>query len=247
LLYAQVSEGFRLGRGQARLPLGCDVNNDGLLDHTEGVITDKIDADTTENFELGGKFTLLDNRLTLNAAIFRIDWTNLPVRIINTTEACLNNIAIENNLGEARSEGVELEGSFAVTADLLVNFSAAYMDAELTETRAPFEVGDALPYAPKSSASLGVQYDFELADSPSFVRADMSYVGEYENGPQQNNYPTSGDYTKVNIRAGMNLNESWSLGLYVNNLLDEDATTIDEFVDFRVTPRKLGFEARYNF
>ena len=227
----------------------CDVNNDGMLDHTEGDLTDRVDADTTENFELGGKFTLLDNRLTLNTAIFRIDWSNLPVTIANTTDACPGATAIINNLGEAKSEGVELEGSFAVTADLLVNFSAAYMDTELTESRpaAPAEVGESLPFAPQSSASLGVQYDFELADSPSFVRADMSYVGEYENGFQSDNYPTSGDYTKVNVRAGMSLNESWSLGFYVNNLLGEDATTIDERTDLRVTPRKLGFEASYNF
>jgi outer membrane receptor protein involved in Fe transport len=64
---------------------------------------------------------------------------------------------------------------------------------------------------------------------------------------KSNNFPTSGDYTKINLRAGMSLNESWSLGFYVNNLLGEDATTIDSGVQLRVTPRKLGFEASYNF
>ena len=76
----------------------------------------------------------------------------------------------------------------------------------------------------------------------------MSYVGEYENGFRASGYLTSGDYTKVNVRAGMSLNESWTLGFYVNNLLGEDATTSDERRrGSRVTPRKLGFEASYNF
>ena len=138
---------------------------------------------------------------------------------------------------------------FAVTAGLLVNFSAAYMDTEVTKSRpgAPAQEGESLIYAPQTSASLGVQYDFELADSPSFVRADVSYVGEYGNGFKSDNFPTSGDYTKVNLRAGMSRNESWTLGFYVNNLLGEDATTIDEFVDLRVAPRKTGVEVNYRF
>ena len=84
LIYLQWSEGFRLGQGQSAPPPSCDTDNNGKLDFTEGDITNRVEADTTENFELGGKFTLLDNRLTLNTALFRIDWSNLPVSITNT-------------------------------------------------------------------------------------------------------------------------------------------------------------------
>ena len=44
------------------------------LDFSDADLIDQIDPDTTENIEIGAKFTLLDNRLTLNTAVFHIDW-----------------------------------------------------------------------------------------------------------------------------------------------------------------------------
>ena len=130
LVYGQWSEGFRLGRGQSVPPRDlCDTDNNGLLDFTGGRLIDELDPDTTENIELGAKFTLLDRRLTINSAVYRIDWEGLPARIDDTSDLCPRGI-VQNNVGEARSEGAELGSELpSFNTNLQFNAWVAYNDA----------------------------------------------------------------------------------------------------------------------
>ena len=85
LVYTSWSEGFRLGFGVSEVPpttaAFCDIDNDGFYDGSNGVSVGprSIDSDYVENFELGGKFSLLDSQLVFNAAIFQINWEGIPV------------------------------------------------------------------------------------------------------------------------------------------------------------------------
>jgi outer membrane receptor protein involved in Fe transport len=80
LIYAQWSEGFRLGLINVPPNAACDADNDGRLDDVDFAVPDGIDSDTTENFELGFKTALANNRIRLNAALYHIDWEGIPVR-----------------------------------------------------------------------------------------------------------------------------------------------------------------------
>jgi outer membrane receptor protein involved in Fe transport len=198
LLYAQYSEGFRLGKGQAD-PIGnCDIDNNGILDGTQAPISNLIKSDTSENYELGAKFKLLDNRLTLNAAVFRIDWTDISVTVQGSNAAGCNAFMFAN-LGEARSEGIEVEANYAVSSNLLLNLSASYLDARLTES--PLldvpDPQDELAFSP-NNASLGLEYNFELGAYPAFVRTDVSYVEDYRTDIALTQATArGGDYVKV--------------------------------------------------
>ena len=212
-----------------------------------------IKSDTTENYELGAKFNLLDNRLTLNAAVFRIDWTDLAVFVEgNNAEGC--NAFIFANLGEARSEGIELEANYAVSSNLLLNLSAAYLDARLTESPL-LDVPDAedeLAHAP-NNASLGLEYSFELGDYPAFVRSDISYVSDYRTDialAQQ--ALRGGDYVKTDLRLGVSI-DSFSLAVYAKNLTNEDDILLSSRqggpagIAFRLPPRRIGLSLSYDF
>ncbi|TQV68024.1 TonB-dependent receptor [Exilibacterium tricleocarpae] len=247
LIYAQYSEGFRLGKGQT-IPSAniCDVNGDGLLDNTDTPLDPgAIMADNTKNFELGTKLTLLDSRVNINATIYRIDWQDLPIRIRSTTELCGRGTSVEVNGGEARSQGLEFETTYFASQDLLLNLSASYTDTELLDDTIGAK-GERLLYTPRTNANLGVQYNFELSEYASFLRTDLGYVGDYKTdlaGRREN----SGDYVKLALRAGISLKQ-FDIEVYGTNLTNEDevVTNFDRW-GFRVPPRIVGMDIRYHF
>ena len=226
----------------------CDTDSDGKLDFTEAVLTNRVDSDSTENIELGAKFSILDNRLTINTALFRVDWADLPVNVHNTSDACPGTTGIVNNLGEARSQGVEIEVNYLVTPELVLNLATSYMDTEITDAVPPLSKGDRLIYAPRTNANLGLQYNFDLEAFPVFVRTDISYVGEYETAPSVNAFSTGGDYVNVNLRAGLNMDQ-WSVAFYASNITNEDELLVFETANNarRVSPRRIGLEVSYDF
>ena len=245
LIYAGWSEGFRLGRGQDTPSsfFECDVDNDGKLDFTDAVITNRVEADTTENWELGAKFVLLDRRLTFNTALFRINWENLPARIEGTTPSCRT--AIFNNIGEARSQGVELEVNYKVSSNLSVNLATSYVDTKVLEAIASFDKGGRLTLVPRVNANLGMDYQISWGSYPAFLRVDISHVGSYV--WEGNGQGLIGDYLDLGIRAGMEIGD-WSLALYGTNLTNDDkfiARTANSGV--RMKPRTVGLSLNYTF
>jgi len=250
LIYALWSEGFRLGRGQATPPPSCDVDpQDGILDGTDAVITGKIEADTTKNIELGAKLTFLDKRMSINTSIFQVTWANLPVLIRASSDAndVCSTLSVTNNIGEAQTQGVELEVNYNVTESLVINLAASYVDTEWTEARAPVELGERLVYSPRTNANFGLQYNFGLGSYPAYVRTDIGYVGEYETFPRINVSPAAGDYVKANLRGGITI-DNWSIAVYGDNLMNKETPLyIDTDTGTRLSPRKLGLEVSYNF
>lgn len=254
LFYAQWSEGFRVGRGQTLPPLDlCDIEGggpDGILDGSDAVLTRTIEPDTTENMELGAKLALFDKRFIFNAAIFRIDWDNLPVNIFSSSDSCAGRQVV-NNVGEARSEGIEIETSIYIESGFTVNISGSYIDATYTSSRVGFstiEEGDDLLFSPNASASLGLQYDFDFHGNNSFMRADLSYIGEYETGVNES-LPVAGDYVALNLRLGAE-KENWALSFYIDNVTDEDAITAQNLTETygnRLRPRRIGGQIQYKF
>ncbi|MDB4077559.1 TonB-dependent receptor [Porticoccaceae bacterium] len=248
LIYLQWSEGFRLGRGQGEgFRELCDINNDGLIDGTAGRIGDRVDSDTTENMELGAKFTLLDNRFNLNTALFRVDWEGLPVTFFGD-----GNCAVTNNVGSASSQGIEWAADYAVTSSLLLSLSGAYIETEVTnDPLIPENNGRSLSYAPRVNAGLGVEYSFDVGGYPSFVRTDINYLGEYFTTHPERGV-SGGDYVNIDLRAGIDIDQ-WSLALYAKNLTDEQVVlryygaTTTSGSNIRATPRRIGLELKYAF
>ena len=79
--------------------------------------------------------------------------------------------------GEARSRGVELEGlaSFDSGLDLIASYT--YLDAEVTQSSFPVEVGEPLEYASKHKASLWAHYAFRGDARGWGLGGGMRYIG----------------------------------------------------------------------
>ena len=177
-------------------------------------------ADKTSNLELGIKSTLLNGLLSIDAALFHVDWTNIQLL------EQVDNTGINGNGGKARSQGFEWTVGYVPVHGLTLNWTGAYTDAKLT-TDAPGVhgvAGDPLPYAPKWSTSLDGEYDAPaFADYKYFVGATWSYVGARstvfgsdETMLLQVRLPSYNDY---GARVGFD-NDRWRWTLYGKNLSD---------------------------
>jgi iron complex outermembrane receptor protein len=155
--YVDYAQGFRRG-GANGIPIsGPFAANPALLIYT---------PDKTKNYEIGAKGNL--DGFHYSAALFYIDWDNFQVDATSVASAS----AIAVNGPKAKSKGIELElgGSLApgLTYDVGYTYTRAQVAQDFTVTdfntsKQPVAIitgtsGDPLPNAPKSSATLALDY-----------------------------------------------------------------------------------------
>ena len=211
LLYAQASQGFRVGGVNPGLPncATCVVN-----------LGTTFDSDSLWNYELGAKFELFDRALRLNAAAFYIDWTDIQLNV--SREDGFNGFL---NAGDARSRGGELEVSLSAGAGIEIGGQLTYTDAELTRLRPGVTgvgmPGSRVPEVPEWSRSGYIEWVRPvLGDAQFRIRGDVQYVGERKNNFSGNRLMDS--YTLYNLSLGLDIG-NYTASLFGKNLSDERA------------------------
>ncbi|MEH2289002.1 TonB-dependent siderophore receptor [Nostoc sp.] len=111
-------------------------------------------------YEAGIKADFLENRLSTTLAVYQITKTNITTDDPNNDDP---NYFIQ--IGEVRSQGIELD----ITGEILPGWKAiasyAYTNAEVTEDNSdPPTVGNRLEDVPKNQASLWTTYEFQNGD-----------------------------------------------------------------------------------
>jgi iron complex outermembrane recepter protein len=261
LFYAEWAQGFRLGKPQAVLPAGtCDMNGDGIIDNTNVNLqsTGTVDSDDVDNYEIGGKFALLGRRVLLDAAIFRMEWNGLPVRV-GTPAPC--NRAYNTNAGAALSEGVEVQASVQVADPFRIDLGGSWIHARLTEDvpAQGFHAGDRLPGSAAVNVNLGLQYELVLSTYKILMRADSIYVGPFYGDVLKSPNTKAGDYVKLDASVRMELG-SLNVDLFARNLTNESAYTfrgilpssaarplLGDNYGYRLRPRTFGVQVGYTF
>ncbi len=255
-VYASAAKGFRVGGVNGNLPQGlCGPEIDALNINPDQTRT--YDSDELWSYELGVKSTLADNRVTLNAAVYYIDWTD--VQQFNRLACGFQYTA---NAGEAESKGFEVEMAAAITDGLTATVGVGYTDAEITDSGGIGGVsdGDKVQGVPDWTASGSLEYMFPMGNQwDGMVRADANYYGESfssNNESSSVNQRQRDAWSAVNFRAGM-INETWDLVLFVDNATDERANLADSRSIAAETPgrqrlvtnrpRTMGVEARMRF
>jgi outer membrane receptor protein involved in Fe transport len=250
LFYVQWSEGFRLGAPIAGPPASsCDIDNDGLIDGAGLSSRDRqLVPDNLESYEVGAKLSLPNGRGAANLAAYRNTWTGIPVVIL---VPCGFGQFV--NAGEAQTEGVEFESSWALFDSLKVNLSASYVDARLTKDAPGVGMkGDRLPGSPRYNVNAGLQYNFDVGAARSFVRADILKVGGFYNNLAGTGREI-GDYTTLNLRCGATFDRISVEAYAINATNDDGLTWIDSVFTSadarasRLRPRTLGLSLAYQF
>jgi len=100
----------------------------------------KTNEEEAKNFELGLKGRLFDRRVTFQAAVYKIDWSEQEYSGVLQAGECGNNLAIirlTTNAGETTVQGIELEASAIVIPDWFdVRLSYSINDTQIDIGRA---------------------------------------------------------------------------------------------------------------
>jgi outer membrane receptor protein involved in Fe transport len=223
MAYFTWSQGFRRG-GSSVLPLS------GIFAEPEAFQT--FEPDKATNWEIGLKGTLLEDRVQFSVASFYIDWDKLQFDSRGPTSA-FQFVANGNN---ARTTGVELEGTARVSDRLTVTGGYSFIDAELTED---FDIGglgtivgkdgDRLPGVPEHSATLVVDYVQPLSSDldlrlglQGLYRSGTVSTFPLEAGGQR--YFDMDGFQLWNASIGVESNR-WNVSLLANNLFSDEAVT----------------------
>ena len=177
--------------------------------------TTSYDEETTDNYELSFRSQWLNNRLTLNANLFYVDWTDMQVdvRLSNGNPYDTET----QNVGEAHLWGGEIESALEVTSELTMNASLGYVETEFDEFKSdPSKVGNEFGGAPDLTANLGATYRNEQG---YFATGNVSHVGEAFT--DETNEIARDSYTLVNVKAGYE-SEFWGAYVFADNLFDKD-------------------------
>ena len=152
--------------------------------------------ETAKMYELGIRGGAAQGRLTFQAEVFRLDFSNL---VVPTDSGFLTNAA------SSQLKGGEIEARFAVTDDLVVAANYAYHDAHFTQyllfdgdTNVYVDVaGKQLPLSPRHLASGGIMYTPRQGFNSTLV---VTYVGRRY--LDEENLAPVGGYTKLDATAG---------------------------------------------
>jgi len=256
MLYASAAQGTKpggfntaLGAGNVQLPAN-------LL---------PFDEEEAWSYEIGVKSTLLDRRLVLNAALFKIDWKSVQVdsQFIPPAPA-VGTVGYTSNAGKAEIEGAELELRWQLTDRFAVSAGYAYTPARIfdyQDTRATAAgistLGKKqLPYSSDSAATASILYDTPLA---SGWRGYAQLDGTYRSSQYASvaNLAETGDRFVADLRLGL-ATDAWEIAGFVTNLFDDDtAVNVSPFVNVQTfgrnfivavpDPRQWGVRVRYNF
>jgi outer membrane receptor protein involved in Fe transport len=186
-----------------------------------------VQPDSIKNYELGAKTTWLNKRLTVNAAIYRIDWTAIQQDVFLPC-----GFDYVTNLGEARIKGAELELNAAVTDRLSIGISGSYTRARLEQDFQTIGAlaGDQIEYVPNWQGALHAETTFPILDAADgFARVDYQYTGSsfgnYNRLSDGIRDPLSElDVTRLlNLKTGMR-HHVWEFSISVNNLLNHIST-----------------------
>ena len=188
----------------------------------------------SDNYELGFKSTLLQNKLRLNANAFLIKWRDKQVTTVLPSQGGGFQQAILNT-GLLDATGFEVEVSYLPIRRLRLDYNLGYTHAvfqDLPVAEGQNLQGNFQPFQPRYTSMAILQYDFQFSKEVSgFLRGEWRALGkqyfDFENSSFQD------AYTLFNARTGVSY-KGFSLDFWIRNIANT------EYIQFGYA--FLGFE-----
>ena len=211
-----------------------------------GLAASELTFEEEENwtYEAGVKSWLFDRRVMLNASAFRVNWTNLQISTFSSNPVVTQ--AIITNVGDMKTNGVEVQAEVKATDIVSVGGSVTYSDPKFgkgaydpaysTQCGNPSTVCDLVTVPGRGlqasiaghrpARSVKLQYNLHAtADIPVSAdwtmsgRVDVNYTGpSYTNSLNVTNF---GERTLTNLRLALE-SDTYSIAAWVTNLTNED-------------------------
>jgi iron complex outermembrane recepter protein len=239
LYYFTYAKGFRPGGGNNPVPYAACAADFQSLGITASPLT--FNSDTVNSFEVGAKNNI-DNRIKIASSVYYIRWNNIQQTVVPP----ICQISFIANLGKAVAKGFDIQAEIALTEALTLELATGYTDARYTQDSrlTPAEnppvvsTGDAITGQsgqpnPPFTATVGVEYKFNLFEHESFVRVDDEYEA-HAKWPSPGQDPTTQQFDSANYvlpstnfgsaRAGMTFG-GWQVSAFVDNIADSHTVT----------------------
>eukprot|EP01037_Dinobryon_pediforme_P007111 gene7111-7176_t len=229
LLYGSYARGFRAGGLNTNAPTPAQV---------------PYQPEHSDNYEIGWKNMLFNNKLKLNLTAFYLEQHNQQ---ISTSMNGVDELIL--NVGEMHNKGAELEVTALPVKGLQIDWNASYSHARYTslllyDATAGAVVnykGDQPINTPPVTSMLGAQYTYDFAGSKqklaAYVRGEYRYIDkfyfDFVNGLSQ---PA---YSLFNAKAGITT-KNYELNFWARNIFDKKYVAYGSFGTFL-----LGSPATY--
>ncbi len=264
--YLTVSEGYGLG-GSNPVPV-CDDPFGNCISESESF----VEPETVTNYELGMRTGWLNDTLTLNGAIYLMDYKN--IHVFGPSEVNPG-IFITKSAGKAESTGIELELTAALGEFWSTGAGYSYNKSELSEDsdgiyNETVNKGDLLPGAPRNQLSWYLANRFPMQNGLDFLlRYGINYTDKVftkiSNGSEccRENGQVLDEFFLHNASIGL-AGEKWEATVFADNLTNEnaytgvrgdtsliqslpDGTQDRRFYTNIIRPRSIGVDFRYNW
>lgn len=189
---------------------------------------DEFDAEMADSFEVGFKSSWLEERLTLNATAFYINYEDMQVRGLEVTPT--GAVQLFRNAGSMTSQGLEIQGSARIANAWQIRASLGYNVAEFDDFVITGPVadtnlaGNVAPFAPEFSASVFSRWDFSVAwGMNAYLQGEWNYTGKHF--LDFNNVSGAGEqeaYDIVNLRFALFMREDVEFAFWGRNVFGED-------------------------
>ncbi|WP_411339063.1 TonB-dependent receptor [Sphingopyxis sp. J-6] len=237
MVFVNVAKGFRSG--------GFNATSVGPG------IPPTYDSDEIWTYELGTKHQLLDGKLTLDASLYRSEWSKVQSYTFVPGSA----LAAVTNGGHVDGWGVDLSATARPTKALTLTATYGWNNLKFDKATIDKAVGDPVDGAVRESWSASLDYRPQLsADVTGIFRIDYQHAGPSQITLRLFNVPPvipRPGRDLVNLRIGVGVGPV-EVALFANNLFDENAPnligplgTIGENIEQR--PRVIGIGANARF
>ena len=237
MVFVNVAKGFRSG--------GFNATSVGPG------IPPTYDSDEIWTYELGTKHQLLDGKLTLDASLYRSEWSKVQSYTFVPGSA----LAAVTNGGHVDGWGVDLSATARPTKALTLTATYGWNNLKFDKATIDKAVGDPVDGAVRESWSASLDYRPQLsADVTGIFRIDYQHAGPSQITLRLFNVPPvipRPGRDLVNLRVGVGFGPV-EVALFANNLFDENAPnlvgplgTIGENIEQR--PRVIGIGANARF
>ncbi|MBB5035581.1 TonB-dependent receptor [Prosthecobacter vanneervenii] len=215
LIYKPVKQGsFYFGYGTSFNPTidGASGAGLGLAASNTNVSTVGLNPEHTGTYELGTKWDVLEERLSLTAALFRTEKTNA-----RTTDAS----GITTLAGNQIVQGIEFSATGNITKNWQVFGGYAYMKSETKASTNAGDVGQSLSNAPNQTFNLWTTYNVTEKFQAGFGAQYMGIRTSSNGSTATSGIRVAPCYWTLDAMLNYKLSEKLSLRLNIYNLADE--------------------------
>jgi iron complex outermembrane recepter protein len=252
-VYASWGKGFKsggfnpIGSREALIGAAASIG----LPASSVYVQDVYDKEVSESYEIGTKLRFLDQRLSVNAAVFQTDIEGAQQFEFYPTVGLQTTISVD----EVELKGFDIDFNALLPGEVRLFGGYGYTDGEVKSFAGnPAFNGNVAPGAFENTLSLGLTKSFDLSSDLALIpRVEFNRYGkiwwDVANTPGTKRDPLE----LIRARLTLKSSDRWEVSAYGDNLTDEKyfqevVPLLGVFtVNYRGPTRSYGVEGRVNF